>query len=69
MRNNVGWLSFAGDFGGVTMILPMRPLLAGHVASVAPGALIVQFKSHAADRFIAARNPAANTQTVDEAWS
>jgi hypothetical protein len=49
--------------------LPMRPLLAGHVASVAPGALIVQFKSHAADRFIAARNPAANTPTVDEAWS
>lgn len=34
-------LSFVGSFVGVTMIVPMRPFLAGRIASVAPDALIV----------------------------
>jgi hypothetical protein len=44
VRINGDRLSFAGRFGGVTMIVPMRPFfLAGRIASVAPGAAIVQF--------------------------
>jgi hypothetical protein len=43
VRINGGRLSFAGSFGGATMIVPMRPFLAGRIASVAPGAPIVQF--------------------------
>jgi len=36
--------------------VPMRPFLAGRIASVAPGAPIVQFASQTADTPIAARN-------------
>ncbi|MEH2557646.1 hypothetical protein V1286_005175 [Bradyrhizobium algeriense] len=38
VRINGDGLSFAGCFAGVTMIVPMRPFLAGRIA---PGALIV----------------------------
>jgi hypothetical protein len=42
VRINGGRLSFAGSFGGVTIVVPMRPFfLAGRIASVAPGALFV----------------------------
>jgi hypothetical protein len=37
VRISGGRLSFAGSFAGVTMIVPMRSLLGGRIASVVPG--------------------------------
>jgi hypothetical protein len=50
VRISGGGLSFAGNFGGVTMIVPMRPILASRIASVAPGAAIVQSDTRPAHR-------------------